>query len=471
MRVYTCDEISNLVDGIVLYWDNNKSIERFSSYPNCPLFRSLYFIKNHINNKDNLISRLETYKVSGIIIDNCDLIDLKNLSSKGIGVILVKNLNKSYEDIVQLYRKQFDIPFVQVIGSSGKTTTKEMLGSILRTKLNTLVSFENLNSPSGVAYNLLKLTAKHQAAVLETGMRSKGVISRSTSIIQPDYVIVTCIHRAHLVTVGSLENIIKAKSEFIGFLSPESLVIINGDDENCKKLPLDQYQGKVLTFGMSKSCDIWAKEIQYDDFKMHFKACTRNLEIDCTINTIGIYNVLNALAAIILSLNLGFSKQEIQEGLLQFKPMYNRLQVVKRNKNFCIINDTFNANPDSTIALVEEIQNFAQGKPIILVLGDFENPNYQDTEYPESVHYEVGKKAASAMLYRLIAIGKWADSLIKGAVDNGYPIKNTGCFTKPEYAIDFLKQSIVKNNIIIFKSSVHTNLTVLINSISGEDYD
>jgi UDP-N-acetylmuramoyl-tripeptide--D-alanyl-D-alanine ligase len=465
MQIYSSDEIANLTHGKVLYWDSKKIIETFSQYPNSPLPNSLYLIKERITNEEKLISKLRLHKCSGIITSKSYPLNLEKFSSSGIGVIVVNNIYKAYFDIVRFHRKQFNIPFVQVIGSSGKSTTKEMIGSVLKSKFNTFVSYKNLNSELGVAFNIYRLKHTHQAAVLETGMRSKGVIATSTSIIRPDFVIVTCIHRAHLVTLGSIEKIIAAKSEFINYLSPESTVIINGDDENCKKLPLHRHKGKVLTFGLSESCDIYAKDIQCKDFKMHFKACTRDIEFDCTINTIGMYNVLNSLSTILLGLNLGLSPNEIQKGLSQFKPVDRRLQVTKGNKDSWIINDTFNANPDSTEALIGEVQSFSHGKPVILVLGDFENPNYQDSVYPKKVHYEVGKKAAEAGLYKLIAIGKWSDNVINGATDNGFPIGNTAHFAKAEDAIGFLEECIVKDSIILFKSSIHTNLTKLISRI------
>lgn len=469
MKKYSCTEVANLISGKILYWNSEKIIETFCQYPGMPLPNSLYFITKRITkfNENRLISKILSYKSSGVVIGKNYPLNLKKFSSKGIGVIRVDKINKAYFNMICFHRKQFNIPFIQVMGSSGKTTTKEMIGSILNSKFNTLVSYSNNNVPRYVASYIASLKDTHQAAVLETGTLAKGMIAESTRIIQPDFVIVTCIHRAHLVRMGSMEEIIAAKSEFIDFLSPESTVIINGDDENCKKLPLQRHKGKILTFGFSESCDIWAKEIKYGDFQIHFKACTQNIEFDCTINTIGMYNVLNALSAILVALNLGFSPKEIQKGLLQFHPVEGRLQVIKGNKDCWLINDTFNANPDSTLLLIDEIQRFSHGKPVILVLGDFENPNYQDTTYPRAVHYDVGKKIAGTNLYKLIAIGKWADSVVSGAIDNGFPVENARCFSETEDAMDFLKSCIVTDSIVLFKSSVHRNLAKLINSIKS----
>lgn len=468
MKVYTCDQIAHLTCGKVLYWDSEKIIETFCNYPAPLLPHALYFIRNQIADEDNLVSKLNASRASGIIIDKNHSINLEKFSSKGIGVILVDNMQKAYFDMVNFHRKQFNIPFIQVLGSSGKTTTKEMVGSILNYKMNTLVSRRNYNSLTGVAFNISKLNDTHQAAVLETGMRERGTIAESTKLIRPNFVIVTCIHRSHLVKLGSIEEIIAAKSEFIDFLSPESIVIINDTDENSKKLPLQRHKGKVLTFGFSESCDIWAKQIQYKDFQMHFKACTRNIEFDCTLNTFGRYNVLNALSAILIGLRFGLSPKEIQEGLLQFHPVAGRLQVIKGKQGSWLIDDTFNANPDSTGMLIDEIQYISNGRPVILVLGDFENPNYSDTAYPRAVHYEVGKKAAGAPLNKLIAIGRWADNVISGATENGFPLERTKCFAKAEDAEKFLGECAVTGSIILFKSSTHMNLDNLINSIKGE---
>lgn len=469
MKKYTCDEVSNITSGKIFYWDSNKVIENICNYPAIPLPHSLYFIRQKVISEDNLLNTLEKYKAPGIIIDKYCALDIEKFSSRGIGTIIVENIEKAYYDMLCNYREQFKFPFIQVIGSSGKTTTKEMVGSILNSKAKALVSYENYNSPSGVSFNVSKLNDSHHFAIFETGMRARGIIGMSTKMVRPDFVIVTSIHRAHLQTMGSIDEIIAAKSEFIDFITPQSTVIINGEDKNCKKIPLQKHKGKVLTFGFSEACDIWAKDIEYGDFQMHFKACTKNIEFNCTINTIGKYNVLNALASILVSLNLGFSPAEIQKGLLNFKTVKGRLQLTKVGNDFSILDDNFNANPDSTSMLIEEIQSFSHGDPVILVVGDFENPKSKDTSYPKAVHYEIGKKIAESNLYKVIAIGRWGKDIARGAAENGFPLEKIKLFLKAEDATEYLKKSIIKHSIVLFKSSVHADLSKLINSIQGEN--
>lgn len=462
MKSFSPEEIASVIEGNIINWNNNKKVQRFVGQAVKPLSNCLYFLFKGCEDEDKLLSILVKYNAAGIVIRNSHQLDINKWINAKMGVIEVKSISDAYISSVKFYRSQFNIPFIEVIGSSGKTTTKEMIGAVLKEKMSVLVGFHNYNTPWGVMRNILSLKDHHQAAVVEAGMKRLGIINRSSSIIKPDIGVVTSIHRAHFISLGSVGNIIKAKGELLKHLSKDGILIINGEDENCSKLPLERFKGEILRFGFSDRFDIWASDIRCEGLKTYFKANGEGFEIDCSINTFGRYNVGNALAAIMVGLKVGLSPEEIAKGLSSFKPYPKRLQIVKGIKESIIIDDNFNANPDSTKALLEELPSFTQNRPVILVMGDMERPDDKIEKYAREVHFMIGQQIASLNFYRLIAIGKWAKEYVKGAISKGVPETKVAYFKTVKEAENDLVNSVIPQSVILFKASVYVDLHKLI---------
>lgn len=450
---FSIEEVSKAIKGKIVTWNDDKIIKNFSNRMSRVIEGSLYFLYEDWGNEDALINEINNRNAVGIVVSRSQNLTVEKWSQAKLGIISVFVLDSAYYNMARLYRTQIDIPIIQVIGSSGKTTTKDMIGAILQYNMPTLVGYANLNSTSAIVAQITGIKDFHKAAVVEVAMKRKGVMSRSSSITRPYIGVVTGINRSHYARMGSIDEIIEAKAEMLEYLPRDGYLIINGSDENCSRFPLERFKGKVLTFGFSEKCDIWASDIKCENFNTTFKAHFHKGTIDCIINTVGKYNVSNALAAIMVGLKMGITPEDIVKGLLNFKPFSSRMEVLQGIKDTIIINDNYNANPDSTRMLLSEVPGFAGGRPVILVMGDMENPIDEISDYARRVHYEIGKQIGKLKPEYLFAVGKWAEEYLNGAVEEGMDRNKIYYFKNVEDARETLSKSIIPSSIIIFKAS------------------
>jgi UDP-N-acetylmuramoyl-tripeptide--D-alanyl-D-alanine ligase len=423
----------------------------------------LYFAEE--DDEESLLKKLRVCGASGAVVRGPCKFNVKKWKDAGIGIIEANNPVMLQIELARIYRKKFDIPFVQVIGSAGKTTTKDMIGSVLSAAMPTLVGYANYNTAFAAAYNILSLRDWHRAAVLEAGMKSVGYMGFSSSIIRPNIAVLISIQRAHFVTLGSIEKIIESKAEILDYLDKDAVLIINGEDQNCYKFPTDRHKGKIIRYGFSDKFDLWATDISYKNFKSYFTIRGKGLEIKCVINTVGKYNVLNALAAAAVGLELGLEHSVISRGLSDFRPMSRRLKIYRGPGDTVIIDDNFNANPDSIMLLLEEIPKFTENRPVLLVLGDVERPDDAIRHYAENVHFTIGKRISEINFYKLIAVGKWAKEYVKGAASEGVPLSKMEHFDTVEQAKSCFVSSIVPGCVIIFKASVYVTVRNLMKAL------
>ncbi|WP_170289767.1 UDP-N-acetylmuramoyl-tripeptide--D-alanyl-D-alanine ligase [Cytobacillus depressus] len=453
MRNLTLEEISKAFWYKIASWQTNQAIKSFTNNHKNPTPFSLVFIFPHDLDEDKLIQSLVKGHATGIVISREHKFQIDKFAQAGIGVLEVNNRKKAFRNLARLYRRQFSIPITQVIGSSGKTTTKGLIGSVLKQEYSTLVGVGNYNSPDGVAFNLSKLEKKHEAAVLEVGMQGFGIMRLSSQMIQPQIGVVTCIHRAHLNKLGTIENIIKAKAEMVEQLSPNGTLVINGDDTNCAEyIKRIKYPGKIITFGFSKGNTIRATNVYYKNFQSFFTVKGKDFKFDCMMNTFGSYNITNALAAIAVGLELQVPIKKIQQGIARFSPIKGRLQVLSCPNEVTVIHDNFNANPDSTNLLLSQVP-YLPKRPIILVLGDMENPRTNE-EYARKVHYRIGEKIGDLTIGKLVAIGKWAKEYCLGAKAKGISPDKLSYYTNVDEAKKDLPKIVPPKSIVIFKASV-----------------
>lgn len=418
------------------------------------------FLKSY--SEHSLLPFLQNHQVGCIVVQAPHRLHPDRWRTAGIAVIQVKSLSRAYLRLAGYYGRHFPVPRVEVIGSSGKTTTKEMIGMVLSERFNTLVGRDNLNNPNGVAYNLLCLNEEHQTAVLEAGMKGPGVIRLSSRLICPDIGVVTSIHSAHLARFGSMAKIIAAKAEILEYLPSGGTLIINWADDNCRKFPLRRFKGKVLRYGFSPECDIWASDIRRRDFSTLFSVHYGELIFPCTVNIIGGYNVGNALAAVAVGLERGMTPEEISRGLERFLPLDGRLKVYQTDEGAIIIDDNFNANPDSTRLLVDELTAMSQEEPVVLVIGDMERPSRDIAQYARRVHNRIGRQLARGNFHHILAVGHWAGEYLRGAVKAGFPREKINHCPTVQSARKSFEKLLTPGTIVVLKASPYTELKRLL---------
>jgi UDP-N-acetylmuramoyl-tripeptide--D-alanyl-D-alanine ligase len=272
---------------------------------------------------------------------------------KGTFVLEVEDGLGALQKLAAYHRSKFNIPVIGVTGSVGKTTTKDMIAAILSQQMPTLKNEENFNNEIGVPLTLLKLTKKHQAAVIEMGMQGLGEIKLLAEIARPTIAVITNIGEAHLEKLKTRKNIAKAKTEIFAFLTKKDWAVINADDEFYEHL-MSNVKCKmknVCTFGIIEKAKVTPKDLK-----------GINLPLP------GEHNIYNALAAIAVARILKISRQKIKKGLEEFRPSSKRWDVINRTDKVKIINDTYNANPQSMAAALKVLAVLKGRK--IAVLGE-----------------------------------------------------------------------------------------------------
>ena len=275
---------------------------------------------------------------------------------RGALVLEVKDGLKALQELAAYHRSKFRIPIIGVTGSVGKTTTKDMLASILAQEFPTLKSEENFNNEIGVPLTLLKLTKKHRAAVIEMAMQRSGEIHELAAIVKPTIAVITNIGESHLEFLKTKANIAKAKTEIFKFLRDEDWAVINQDDEYFEHLRsrVEGRGARVVTFGIIEKADVTPKEVE-----------------GVKLPVPGEHNIYNALAAITVAKILKVKKRSIKKGLEKFHPSSKRMEVINRLDGVTVINDTYNASPQSMAAALKVLSAMRQAPGRrIAVLGD-----------------------------------------------------------------------------------------------------
>jgi UDP-N-acetylmuramoyl-tripeptide--D-alanyl-D-alanine ligase len=302
------------------------------------------------------------------------------------------------------WRRQFHIPLIGVTGSNGKTTTKELLGSILSRQGKTLVTRGNLNNHIGVPLMLLELTAGHRYAVIEMGANHIGEIAHLASLAEPTVGIVTNAGAAHLEGFGSLAGVAQGKGEMFRALPPEGVAIVNADDAFAAQWRDASTAERLLTFGFEQPADFMAHKVRAESsasgFRTEFELVTPYGSRPATLALGGLHNLRNALGAAAAACAAGIEIDEIVAGLAAMKSVAGRLELKPALNGAFLVDDSYNANPGSLKAGIDAFRTF--GGVRWLVLGEMRELGASSDE----LHAEVGRYARQAGIERLLAVGE-----------------------------------------------------------------
>ena len=345
------------------------------------------------------------------------------LAQGAAGVVLEKNtanlapaivVEDSYLALGQLaahWRAKFAIPVVAITGSNGKTTVKEMLSAILAVKAGGMASIHatvgNLNNHIGLPLTLLKLRDSHQYAVLEMGMNHLGEIAYLSDLAKPTLALINNAGTAHLGELGSRDKIAQAKGEIFAGLAANGVALINADEDYAAYWRALNAGKKILTFAMDQAADVQAS------YQERAGDCMVNLrtpagEVDFVLPVMGVHNVRNALAASAAAYALGVSNADIATGLAGFSAVKGRLQNKMAIHGARLIDDTYNANPDSMKAAIDVLANQTGEK--ILVLGDMGELGTDAAR----LHREIGQYAKAKGLKQLYCLGELSLEMVHG---------------------------------------------------------
>ena len=330
--------------------------------------------------------------------------------------ILVESTTKALRDLAEYYRKSLDIKVVGITGSVGKTSTKEMIASVLSEKYKVLKTEGNYNNEIGLPLTIFKIRAEHEVAVLEMGISEFGEMHRLATMANPDICVITNIGLCHLENLKTRDGILKAKTESFAHLKKDGIAILNGDDD--KLSTIRQVGDKEPVFyGMEEKMEYRedAKKSVYATgvenlglYGMQARIHTPEGERDVRIPIPGEHNVYNALAATAVGLSLGLSLDQISSGILKAKTIGGRTNLLNTG-SMTVIDDCYNANPVSMKASIDVLAT-AEGRKIA-VLGDMGELG----ENEKKLHYEVGEYLAKKEIDVLFCAGELSEEIAKAA--------------------------------------------------------
>ena len=374
-------------------------------------------------------------------------------------VIIVEDTIKALQQIAAYKRSLYNIPVIAITGSVGKTSTKDIVASVVGTEFNVLKTQGNLNNHIGLPMTILGLK-NHNALVVEMGMNNLGEISVLSKIAKPNIAIITNVGTAHIGNLGSRENILKAKLEILDGMDENGILIINNDNDLLHKWA-EEYNGPitVFTYGIEEKSNVNALNIQLFENKSECTVIEDVSKAQTVFNTQnteknqeeiiipigGNHFVLNALCSVAVGKILNISFENIKKGIYNFSLSKNRMELLTTSNNITIINDSYNANYDSMKAGIEYLAKTSANRKIA-VLGDM----LELGDFSEELHTKVGEVVAENKIDILVTVGKMAQYIANVAKQGNVEVH---VCENNQQAIELLKSIIIKNDIIYLKAS------------------
>lgn len=326
--------------------------------------------------------------------------------------ILVGSTLQALKDIAEFYRKQLAVKVVGITGSVGKTSTKEVIASVLAEKYNVLKTLGNFNNELGLPLTVFRLREEHQVAVLEMGISNFGEMHRLSKIARPDICVMTNIGQCHLEFLHDRDGILRAKSEIFDFISPDGSIVLNGDDD--KLAGITEVKGiRPIFFGIESGRAIYADEIMPCGLKgISCRIHAGEDSFSVVVPIPGQHMVYNALAATAVGITMGLSLEQIKRGIEKLQSLGGRFHMIEKN-GMVIIDDCYNANPVSMKASLDVLKD-AKGRKVA-ILGDM----FELGENEAELHAGVGVHAAKNAIDLLICVGSNSRYIAEAAFETG----------------------------------------------------
>ena len=374
--------------------------------------------------------------------------------------IIVEDTVRALGAIAGYYRKQLAIPVVGITGSVGKTSTKEMVASVLSQKYRTLKTAGNFNNNLGLPLTIFRLTEEDEIAVLEMGISHFGEMHELAEIAKPDTCVITNIGQCHLEFFGDRDGVLRAKSEIFDFLPENGHIILNGEDD--KLSAIQEVKGiRPVFFGFEKEDGIWADHVQAQGLNgISCRIHTPQGSFEVKIPIPGLHMVLNALAGTAVGLQYGLTLRQIQDGIESLQPVAGRFHIVQTD-DYTIIDDCYNANPVSMKSSLLVLAD-ALGRKVA-ILGDMGELGAKEQE----LHREVGSYAASLDIDRFLVVGPLAKNIADGILAE-YPNADVVCYDSLQEILHDLDRQLQKGDTILVKASHFMHFEKLVEQLTGK---
>ena len=364
-------------------------------------------------------------------------------------IIKVENVLESMQKIAEYKRNLYSIPVVAITGSVGKTSTKDIVASVMEEKFDVLKTQGNLNNHIGLPFTILKLD-NHDAMVIEMGMNNFGEIRTLTNIAKPTFCIITNIGTAHIGNLGSRENILKAKLEILEGMQNGGTLLVNNDNDLLHKW-VEENKGKVdlniLTYGIENKSDYMAHSICKKEEGSIYKIDIKGKTEQIIVPVPGMHFVYNSLCSIAVGDYFNIDVEKVKQGIEKFKLTKSRMDIEKIRDNITVINDSYNANFDSMKSALEYLGSLKNRK--IAVLGDM----LELGEYAKDLHEKVGEEVVKNKIDILVCVGDLAKNIAIKCKSLGMNDANIIYLDNKEEAIKLLNSILKENDNVLLKAS------------------
>lgn len=366
-------------------------------------------------------------------------------------IILVENTQEALEEMAKYVRKISRYEVVAITGSVGKTVTKEIITSVLKQKFKVGYAPENYNNEIGVPLTILSYNDDIKILILELAMRGLNQIARLAKICKPKIGVMTLINNTHIELLGSVENIVKAKSELIKAIPKDGVTILCRDDK-WYTLFSSISNSKVVNYGLSNDSQVSAKDVTLDEMaKPRFKLCFKDREVDISLPITGDQYVLNSLAAAAVGISYEMDLNQIKKGLESVKPFKMRMQIEKGKRNILLINDSYNANPTSMKAAIKVLSYLKQKRKrrSVAILGDM----LELGKFSGISHMNIGKFIVRQNVDLLLTRGENAKIISQTALSNGMSKDQVYQFSSNDEIKENILNLIKPKDIVLVKAS------------------
>ena len=439
-------EILNVTKGKMLCGNEELEVENFSKDTRTIQKGDIYIgIKGEKFDGSNFWNQALDAGATAVLISNIQISKEEKEKYKDKTIIQVEDTLEALYEIAKYKRSLYNIPVIAVTGSVGKTSTKDIIASVVSQKYKTLKTEGNNNNNIGLPLTILKLK-DHEALVVEMGMNHFGEISLLTNIAKPTLAVITNIGTSHIGNLGSRENILKAKLEILEGMKIPRVIINNDNDLLHKWYEENKEKIEIHTYGINNSSDIIAEKIELGEEKSKFVAKTSSEKVNIDVPVGGEHFVYNALCGFMVGKILGLSSKEIQNGISKFELTKKRMDIRVLKNGATLINDSYNASYESMKASLKYLSSRTDFRKIA-VLGDM----LELGDFSKELHEKVGEEVANDNIDVLICRGEFAKNIISKANKN----KKTQCILlqNNEEILSKLQEILKEGDGVLIKAS------------------
>ncbi len=399
--------------------------------------------------------------VSALIVNRgkAAQLPISEWQTRHVACVAVADTTRALGDLAAFHSFRTQVPVAAITGSNGKTTTRQMTARVLAQKYNTLETVGNYNNQIGVPLTLLRLTAEYERAVVELGTNRPGEIARLAQICAPDIGVVTNIGPAHLEGLGSLDGVMREKEQLIKHLKAGGKAVLNADDRRVYQMA-SRTDREVLLYGLSKNAGIRASAVHEKTSGISFDLHLLHERLAVDLSVPGYFMVLNALAAAAVGHLLKLPAADIKTGLEAFQPAWGRMNIFQTANGIHIIDDTYNANPDSMKAALTTLKTLRANNRSLFVAGDMLELGAR----AEALHKQVGAWAAASGIDRLLVTGEFAHAVVAGALSAKMTHTDIFSGTRDEI-LDTLKDWLKPGDWVLIKGSRGARMDTIVEGL------